>query len=220
MTHASLARLLSFSLLFIVLPVLTRGADDYQLQVVAYSQDYPSDPAAQLRTFWQPQLNENGQVLFGASWREVSGGRHVIYFGRPGALAPVLMSKQPAPGLFGYEFSGITPMVCNAEGELLASINLMLTPQPGMQTLGEVGSIWRGKPATLSLVGAGRSAAGGLPALKFANFTYAGGGQVYLAGARPYRISDNSTGYVVGNISLCPIIWRTTVSCGFATAPP
>jgi hypothetical protein len=196
MAHCTLLRLLAVSP-FLVLPAApVWAADDYQLQVVAHSVEYPTDPAAQLRTFWHPQLNENGQVLFGASWNDARGGNLRVYLGRPGALAPVLTSKQPAPALPGYEFSSIGPMVFNAEGELLINASLMATPQPGMTSLGSISSIWRGKPATMSLVGSSHIGPP-IPPLSIANFTY--NGRIGFQ-ALSHRLSDNSTGYLVGSI--------------------
>lgn len=145
------------------------GAEAYSLQVVAFSNDFPPSPdnpnAIIERGFAAPpnsaRLADSGVLTFPVQWRDsrLPGNSLQLTGGTPGALAPIVETQKPVPGLSQYVFglSGFSAATAqfpswavNNAGELLlvGGANGATDPAAG------AGGIWKGHAGGMTLLAA------------------------------------------------------------------
>ena len=84
----------------------TNTVEHYRLEVVAFSLDYPkNDPQANTRQFGPGmRLNESGQVLFAAYWRDFFGQQNTLNLWTAGQVKRVATGGDPVPGFPDMKF--------------------------------------------------------------------------------------------------------------------
>src|SRR5262245_26918033 len=82
-------------------------AGDYRLEIAARPSDFPPDLGATQRDYLHHQINNNGDILFSAHWRDANGFRRsAIYTGPPGSVRPVVEGGDPVRGFPNLYFTG------------------------------------------------------------------------------------------------------------------
>lgn len=184
--------------------------EHYRLEVVAHSLDYPPDPQASNRQFGPAgaQLNQAGQVLFTAHWRDGTTGRNdsSLNIGRPGQVTRVVAGTDPVPAYPGLVFTGrldtgggnFVDYTFNRAGELLFTgfvrhQDLAPSPPPIPFSYG----LFKGSTGNFALlVGATGPGAPNPPPANVANAPYDGSGTLVFA---PGNDGQGMVGFLADN---------------------
>jgi len=82
-------------------------AGDYRLEIAARPENFPPDPGATQRSYLHHQINNKGDILFSAHWRDANGVRRsAIHAGPPGAVGTVVAGGDPIAEFPGFAFTG------------------------------------------------------------------------------------------------------------------
>lgn len=190
--------------------------EEYTLETVAFSGDYPSqaeDPFAQNRLFGTPHLNNAGQVLFSAHWRGGDAQRRSV-LKVDGSL--IARSGDAVPGFPQIHYAlgvdnNFTFRSFNAAGEvfftgIVAYTNYTVPLRTVIAAAGinlAVG-LWKGKAGQVAFHSGVPNDVffpSLMPPVNRAGVPYSGPGVVYYSMLRGPWISDDGPAYFYGNVS-------------------
>ena len=188
----------------------TALASDYRLEIAARPEDFPPDPQATQRNYLHRQINNSGDILFSAHWRDSDGlMRSAIYAGPPGDVRPVVEGGDPIAEFPGFRFTGGPDRVSlgnfpsvsfNAQGEVWFN-GFIYGEAPGGD-LPFLEGLWKASGGNVELLGA---IPGFNPNFSFpfnvGNVPYSGTGRLQWTdrfGA--VRMADNGEVIFTGNV--------------------